>query len=67
LRRGRAAATISGDGPLAATLLEPSETRTIMVGLLHVYGKLDHLIEDVAVIRELLEDDGEEDEDAEDL
>ena len=47
--------------------LEPSESRTIMVGLLHIYGKLDHLIDDVAAIRELLENDGEEDEDAEDL
>jgi hypothetical protein len=42
--------------------LEPSDSRTIIVGLMHINGKLDHLIEDVAVIRELLEDDGREDE-----
>jgi hypothetical protein len=47
--------------------LEPSESRPIMVGLLHVHGKLDRLIEDVAAIRELLEDDGYDEEDAEDL
>jgi hypothetical protein len=47
--------------------LEPSESRTIMVGLMHVHGKLDHLIEDVAAIRQLLEEDGEEDEEPEDL
>jgi hypothetical protein len=43
--------------------LEPSDSRTIIVGLMDINGKLDHLIDDVAVIRELLEDDeGEEDE-----
>jgi hypothetical protein len=42
--------------------LDSNDPSTIMVGLMQISGKLDLLIEDVAVIRELLEEDGEDDE-----
>jgi hypothetical protein len=42
--------------------LEPDVPSTIIAGLMQISGKLDLLIDDVAVIRELLEEDGEEDD-----
>jgi hypothetical protein len=43
--------------------LEPDDPTTIMAGLMQLDEKLDFAIAEIAVIRELLEDDeGEEDE-----
>jgi hypothetical protein len=43
--------------------LEPSDSTRIMAELMLIDGKLDLVREDIAVIRELLEDDGEPEED----
>ena len=42
--------------------LEPNVPSTILVGLMQISAKLDLVIEDVAVIRDLLEEDEEKDE-----
>jgi hypothetical protein len=42
--------------------LEPDDPSTIMAGLMQIDEKLDLAIGGIGVIRELLEDDGEEDE-----
>ena len=43
-------------------VLDRFDVNTMMRGLFNANVKLDRLLEDVAAIRELLEDDGEEEE-----
>ena len=42
--------------------LEPSDSTRIMAELMQLDEKLDFAIDEIVVIRELLEDDGEEDD-----